>query len=91
MKAVKTVSATESKQRCLALLEEIRQTCQSMLVTCHGKPVAEISPCIPRERDSANALDSFHSISRTALMASRLRSTRPHEPASNSASGPSAL
>jgi prevent-host-death family protein len=56
MKAVRTVSATEFKQHCLALLEEVRQTRQSVVVTRHGKPVAEISPYILRERDSANPL-----------------------------------
>jgi len=56
MKAVKTVPATEFKQHCLALLEEVRQTRQSLLVTRHGKPVAEISPYVPRERDSVNPL-----------------------------------
>jgi hypothetical protein len=35
MKAVGTVSATEFKQHCHALLEEKRQTRQSVLVTCH--------------------------------------------------------
>src|SRR5258708_39724828 len=39
MKVVKTVSATEFKQHCLFLLEEVRQTRQSLLVTRHGKPV----------------------------------------------------
>jgi antitoxin (DNA-binding transcriptional repressor) of toxin-antitoxin stability system len=38
------------------LLEEVRQTRQSVVVTRHGKPVAEISPYILRERDSANPL-----------------------------------
>jgi prevent-host-death family protein len=56
MKAVRTVSATEFKRHCLALLEEVRQTRQSLLVTRHGKPVAEISAYIPRERDSTNPL-----------------------------------
>ena len=56
MKAVKTVPATAFKQHCLALLEEVRQTRQSLLVTRHGKPVAEISHYVPRERDSVNPL-----------------------------------
>jgi prevent-host-death family protein len=56
MKAVKTVPATEFKQHCLALLEEVRQTRQPLLVTRHGKPVAEISPYVSRERDLVNPL-----------------------------------
>ncbi len=56
MKAPKTVAATEFKERCLALLEEVRQTRQPLLVTRHGKPVAEISPYMPRGRASNNPL-----------------------------------
>jgi hypothetical protein len=51
MKPLKTVSATEIKEHCPALLEEVRQTRQSLLATRHSKPVAEISPCVfPRWR-----------------------------------------
>jgi len=56
MKAVKTVPAAEFRRHCLALLEEVRQTRQSLLVTRHGKPVAQISPYIPREHESVNPL-----------------------------------
>jgi len=56
MKAPKTVPATQFKEQCLALLEEVRQTRQPLLVTRHGKPVAEISPYIPREMDPVNPL-----------------------------------
>jgi len=56
VKAFKTVAATEFKERCLALLEEVRQTRQSLLVTRHGKPVAEVSPYVPRPRGSMNPL-----------------------------------
>lgn len=56
MKALKTVAATEFKEHCLALLEEVRQTRQSLLVTRHGKPVAEVSPYVPRQRGSMNPL-----------------------------------
>jgi prevent-host-death family protein len=56
MKALKTVPATEFKEHCLALLEEVRQTRQSLLVTRHGKPVAEISPYVARDPDSVNPL-----------------------------------
>ena len=53
---LKTVAATEFKEHCLALLEEVRQTRQSLLVTRHGKPVAEISPYTPHDRDAVNPL-----------------------------------
>ncbi len=56
MKAFKTVAATEFKAHCLAFLEQVRQTRQTLLVTRHGKPVAEISPYAPRGEGSVNAL-----------------------------------
>jgi len=56
MKVVKTVPATKFKQHCLALLEEVRQTRQSLLLTRYGKPLAEISPYLSRERHSVNPL-----------------------------------
>jgi prevent-host-death family protein len=41
---MKTVTATEFKSPCLALLEEVQRTRTRLLVTRHGKPVAEIAP-----------------------------------------------
>ena len=56
MKTHKTVPATEFKAHCLALLEEVRQTRQSLLITRHGKPVAEISPYMPKSAEQGNPL-----------------------------------
>jgi prevent-host-death family protein len=56
MKPIKTVPATEFKERCLALLEEVRQTRRSLLVTRHGKPVAEISPYKESKVEAVNPL-----------------------------------
>ena len=56
MKEMRKVAATEFKERCLALLEEVRQTRQSLLVTRHGKPVAEILPYVPKGSGSTNPL-----------------------------------
>jgi prevent-host-death family protein len=56
MKTQKSVAATEFKAHCLALLEEVRQTRQPLLVTRHGKPVAEISPYMPKSREEMNPL-----------------------------------
>lgn len=53
---MKTVAATEFKAHCLALLEEVRQTRQSLVVTRHGRPVAEISPYVAREKANENPL-----------------------------------
>ena len=53
---MKTVSASEFKSRCLALLEEVRRTRRPLLVTRHGKPVAEISPHVPVKSEGENPL-----------------------------------
>jgi len=56
MKTPKSVAATEFKTHCLALLEEVRQTRQHLLITRHGKPVAEISPYMPKDAEDVNPL-----------------------------------
>jgi prevent-host-death family protein len=56
MKEPRTVPATEFKSRCLALLEEVRETRQPLLVTRHGKPVVEISPYVQKNSASVNPL-----------------------------------
>ncbi len=55
MKSGKVVTATHFKAHCLRLLEDVRRTRRRLVVTRHGKPVAEISP--PSSRGtSVNAL-----------------------------------
>ena len=44
MKVEKAVTATHFKTHCLKLLEEVRRTRQPLVVTRHGRPVAEIGP-----------------------------------------------
>jgi len=56
MKSSKSVPATQFKIHCLALLEEVRETRQPLLVTRHGKPVAEVIPYTPKDADRANPL-----------------------------------
>ncbi len=41
---MKVVSATEFKHHCLALLKELKQTHETLLITKHGKPVAQVLP-----------------------------------------------
>jgi prevent-host-death family protein len=53
---MKSVSASEFKLHCLALLEDVRRTRRPLLVTRHGKPVAEISPYVPPRRKGGNPL-----------------------------------
>lgn len=55
MKPDKVVTATYFKTHCLRLLEEVRTSRQPLVVTRHGKPVAEIGPPASRAA-SVNAL-----------------------------------
>jgi prevent-host-death family protein len=56
MKTPRTVAATEFKTHCLALLEQVRETRQPLLVTRHGTPVVEISPYVPKNAARVNPL-----------------------------------
>ena len=56
VKSPKSVPATQFKARCLALLEEVRETRQPILVTRHGRPVAEIRPYAPSHVARVNPL-----------------------------------
>ena len=40
----RTVTATEFKARCLALIDEIAATGETIVVTRHGRPVAQLAP-----------------------------------------------
>ena len=42
--APKSVAASEFKAKCLALLAEVSETCQELVVTKRGKPVARVVP-----------------------------------------------
>jgi prevent-host-death family protein len=46
---MKEVAISEFKAKCLALLDEVQKTKQSILVTRRGHPVAEVSPPKPKE------------------------------------------
>jgi prevent-host-death family protein len=43
----KTLTATRFKAQCLALLDEVAETGESLLITKHGRPVARIDPIQP--------------------------------------------
>lgn len=53
---MKTVSATEFKSRCLALIDEVQRTGHRLLITRHGKPVVEIGPSKPASSMHSNPL-----------------------------------
>ena len=42
-----TISISKFKATCLAVLERVRRTGQPVVVTKHGKPVAEVVPPAP--------------------------------------------
>ena len=41
---MKEIDAVEFEAKCLALLEEVKQTGESIIILEHGKPIAELSP-----------------------------------------------
>lgn len=45
---MKTVPAAKFKARCLALMDQVHDTGQSLVITKHGKPVVKL---VPAERD----------------------------------------
>jgi prevent-host-death family protein len=40
----KVLTASSFKARCLALLDEVAETGESLVVTKHGRPVARVAP-----------------------------------------------
>lgn len=53
---MKTIPAAEFKAHCLALLEEVRKTRKPLVVTRHGKAVAQITPCASKSIAEDNRL-----------------------------------
>lgn len=53
---MKSVPAAEFRNRCLALLDEVRRTSRPLTVTRHGRPVVRIVPCTPEAADGDNPL-----------------------------------
>ncbi len=55
----RTMKASEFKARCLALMDEIAESGEEIIITKRGKPVARLAPCedkpapwFGRDRDS---------------------------------------
>jgi prevent-host-death family protein len=46
---MKTITATEFKAKCLAILDEVNRTGEPVTVLKRGKPVAQLLPPVPRE------------------------------------------
>jgi prevent-host-death family protein len=45
-----SISVSEFKATCLSLIEQVRQTGQTIVITKHGQAVAELVPSRPPER-----------------------------------------
>jgi prevent-host-death family protein len=86
-RAIGTVSATEFKNRSLALLREVHQLRETVLITKRGKPVARLTlPGGPRSSlaDSKASLRSWATLrhrSRRRRIGSTTDTTRPGAPA----------
>ncbi len=46
---MKTINASEFKAKCLAILDEVGQTGETVTILKRGKPVAQLVPPVPRE------------------------------------------
>jgi prevent-host-death family protein len=51
-KAAKTVKASEFKAKCLALMDDVQRTGESVVVTKHGIPIAELVPYKPKPKNA---------------------------------------
>jgi prevent-host-death family protein len=46
------IKASEFKAKCLALMDEVARTGSPVVITKHGKPVAELVPHRPRRKSA---------------------------------------
>ena len=47
---MKSLSSTEFKAKCLAILDEVARTGEPVTILKRGKPVAQLVPPVPREK-----------------------------------------
>lgn len=47
---MKTITSTEAKARLNAVLAEVERTGAAVTITNHGRPVAVLSPAVPKPR-----------------------------------------
>jgi prevent-host-death family protein len=48
----KTIKASEFKAKCLAIIDEVASTGETVVVTKNGKPLAELVPHKPKQKRS---------------------------------------
>lgn len=63
MNPMETITISKFKATCLAVLDNVKRTGRSVLVTRHGQPIAVIDPPPPPEK-KASWLGSFKSSGR---------------------------
>jgi prevent-host-death family protein len=47
---MKTISSTQFKARCIAIMDEVQAKLEAVIITKHGKPVAKLVP-VGQEKD----------------------------------------
>ena len=59
---MKTIKASEFKAKCLKLMDEVAATGEPLLITKHGKPVAELVPIEqkPKPKPKPKSLWGLH-------------------------------
>ena len=59
---MKTIKASEFKAKCLKLMDEVAATGEPLLITKHGKPVAELVPTEqkPKPKPKRKSLLGLH-------------------------------
>jgi prevent-host-death family protein len=50
-----TIAAGEFKSKCLKLLDEVAETRETLVITKHGKPVAQVVP-MPAEKNIVGSM-----------------------------------
>ena len=64
-----TVTATEFKAKCLALMEEVAKTGGTITVTKRGQPMASLTPVLKKRKSSRGILKGKIHIPDEVLMA----------------------
>jgi len=49
---MRAINASEFKAKCLAILDEIAQTGEGVTILKRGRPIVEILPAIPRDKEN---------------------------------------
>lgn len=67
MHKIKTISAGEFKARCLKLMDYVNETHQTIVITKHNKPVAQLSPITDTPKDAFGCMKNTVTIKRNII------------------------